>query len=124
MLRPDELFVITCFDKVFKTNLKTKTIKMLKSSGFQSGAFSICHRFAIEECIYIIGGRDTKNDERLSRILKYKVLNDIWSESEELNVKRDSPGCLISQDQSKLYIYGGKTNTLEIKNFDIENEKI
>ena len=66
----------------------------------------------------MIGGRDTESEERLSRIMKYDIKENSWRQDGDMKEKREYPGCLLSQDQTKMYIYGGKVKSLEVKDFD------
>ena len=81
MLNPNELFVITCFDEVFKVDLQTTSITPLEKSGITKGAFSILYDL---QYVYVVGGIDEK-ENKVTTCMKFNTFTLTWEKMAELN---------------------------------------
>ena len=106
---PTELFVITCFDEVFKVDLETAKITPLERSGIAKGAFSI---FCDWSYVYVFGGIDEK-ENKVKSCMKFNLHTEKWEKMADLNQARSSPGVLVSNDGSSIYVFGGRHNSYE-----------
>ena len=67
--------MITEKDKVFKVDAESLTVQVLKSSGRQRHRFSVHYNMG-DEYIYVIGGKDTYNDDNVSWAQRYHINKD------------------------------------------------
>lgn len=104
-----ELFVITCFDEVFKVDLENAKITPLEKSGIAKGAFSI---FCDWSFVYVFGGIDEK-ENKVKSCMKFNLHTEKWEKMADLNQPRSSPGVLLSNDGLYIYVFGGRHNSFE-----------
>jgi len=109
-INPSELFVITCFDEVFKVDLESAKITPLEKSGIAKGAFSI---FCDWSYVYVFGGIDEK-ENKVKSCMKFNLHTEKWEKMADLNQARSSPGVLLSNDGLSIYVFGGRHNSFEI----------
>ena len=107
MIDQQTMFVMTCYDYVFKIGFDPVQVAMLSQSGLLVGSFSMYYGSEGDDFVYILGGRSTETDEKVSTCRKYNIKTDQWEYVPGMKEKREKPGVLLSEDQNTLYAFGG-----------------
>ena len=113
MLDHKTMFVMTCYDFVFKIHFEPLRIEILSQSGLLVNGFSMFYYPEQDDFVYILGGRSTESNDKVSTCRKYNIKNDQWEYIPGMKEPRDKPGVLLSQDKSTLYAFGGGCTTIE-----------
>ena len=107
MIDPKTMFVMTCYDYVFQIGFDPTQVGILSQSGLLVGSFSMYYCSEGDDFVYILGGRSTETDEKVSTCRKYNIKTDQWEYVPGMKERREKPGVLLSEDKNTLYAFGG-----------------